>query len=296
MFEEINQEAQENKENQETQESRREAIAKGLDEVDKNLNLNQETKDQKESKFKDGEAEEESKEYSEEEISNALKLYQAINDPNAGPAIIKTLAESLGLTKDSTKEEVKEVKKSVKDLTKEVLGTEYAFLADKLGEVLEKVIPEVTKEAHARIDNQERQVLAERIDKAWNEVFGQYDEIPKPTMQRFNALLDEMPPIPGKTDPKIYFNRLIKIAAEETNYTLKKSSSSSSKNQEKENKNLQEIIKDRVARNKRDATSHLASKGVAGEVSETSRQSSPPKSRREAVERAVNDLEASIKG
>ena len=302
MTDEIKEETKEEvKETKEPDLSRREAIEKGI----KDLESKKEKKEEEPKETEESEEDEDSKEELEaaekEEDDNAIKLFRALNDPEQGPKILRILAQEAGvLDKGNTKEEKKEALKSIKQVVREKLGTEYQFLADKIGDILEEIVPQAnkkdTEDLKARIDARDKLELSNQIDSALADCFGQYNEVPKAVQVRFNELIDEMPPVPGKTIPKVYFNRLIKIAAEETKTTLKFKDSSKSSSQDIKNNDLAQTIKDRVARNKRDVTSQLTSKGAEAEVEDTSKSTSkPPKSRREAIERAARDVAAAMK-
>ncbi len=301
--------------------SRREAIEKGINDVDKlenkddSITSNKEIKETpKENSLRPSKNDEASKDAPEgnesnedsendpegdpEEINKAVQLYKALNDPQSGPKILKILAQEAGLLNTSNVTEQKKIEKSIKEVLKESLGVEYQFLSDRIGDALEKILPDIaaksTREISAKLELQERTALSKEIDLALNETFNQYDSVPKSVEKRFNELIDEMPPVPGKTNPKVYFNRLIKIASDEVGVELTPSKENKSSSSNKSS--LTSLMKDRINRNKNDASSRLASKGAAAEVEDTSKStSSPIKSRREAVERAVKEAEANLK-
>jgi hypothetical protein len=292
--------------------SRRDAIEKGMEEAEKN---EKETSEEGETKEASDESTEtkEIKETPEEkvereaaekvEVENAIKLYKALNDPEQGPKVLRMLAKEAGVLEEAkeaaTTKEKKAVAKSIREVVNEKLGSEYKFLADKIGDLMEELLPEITKPLQERIDAKDRADLSKEIDTALNNCFNQYEKVPDVVQRRFNELIDEMPPVPGKTEPAKYFNRLMKIAADETNTELKlvSAKTSVSKQTKDAENSLTKTIKERVERNKRDVTSTLASKGAEAEVDETSKDvSRQPKSRREAIERAAKEVEAAMKG
>lgn len=276
--------------------SRREAIEKGIDEVDGKEEKKDDKKDSSKKENEDSSEGEDSStdedEVNKEESTQAINLFRALNNPETGPKILKILAQEAGLLDGSSKETKKEVAKSIKSVIKEKLGSEYQFLADRLGDALEEVVNEVAKErigkVEERLDNREKAELNKEVDIAMKESFEQYEEIPKNVLAKFNDLIDEMPPVPGKTKPLAYFNRLIKIAFEEAKVTPKLVSKT-------KGNELSQVMKDRLKRNKNDATSRLASRGAEAEVDDTSKNAPQPKSRREAIERAVKETEAAQK-
>lgn len=292
--------------------SRREAIEKGMDDLEKNdkddekkgSSKKEDTPDEEDPDKEDAEDTEEGDEPSKDEIRDALNLSKALNGPR-GKDLLKILAREAGLLDSSTKEEKKEIKRTVKEVIKEKLGSDYQFLADKLGDALEEVIKSNkdadVEEIKSRLDAREKADLSKEIDSALTNAIGRYEDVPKKVMTRFNELIDEMPPTPGKTDPAKYFKRLITLAADETDTELVlKSSDSKDSKDSKENKNtksneLSQIMKDRLKRNRSDASSRLASKGAAAEVDETSKNAPPPKSRREAIENAAKEVAEKMK-
>jgi hypothetical protein len=92
-----------------------------------------------------------------------------------------------------------------------------------------------------------------------------------------------MPPTP-KTNPKTYFSRLIKIAADETESTLKLVSG-------KPAKDISTSQKDKNERNKRDATSHLASESASG-VDKDTAVVPEFKTRKDAIRAAIAKADA----
>lgn len=291
MPEETTPATQDNKDN--STDSRKATIEKALTDVENNKETSSSAKEEPtitldKTKAKVEDKEDKGKNLEEEvtddevaEMDDAIRLFRALNDPKQAPIIVKAMAEKAGLLEAETKKEVKEIKKSIKQVVKERFGNEFAFLADKLGEVLEEIVPsataEKTRELEEKIAAREREAVSKEVEKALNEVYSQYEIVPKTVQARFNELIDEMPPVPGKTDPKKYFNRLVKIAAEETNTTLKLVNSSA--------KNTNNSQKDRIERNKRDAASSLASES-AGEV-ENVTQVQNFKTRRDAIKAAM---------
>lgn len=273
--------------------SRRDAILKGMEGLDK---------EKKEEVKEDPKDEEEIEEKDEVEVPDpdetrrALDLLRTLNDPDKGPQLLKILAQTAGLTKESTSEEKKVIIKSVKEVVKEALGPDYQFLADRLGNALTGLIPE-TKGLEDRLNrletenvNSKKEALANEIDSALSNCFGQFEKVDPKVQTRFNELIDEMPPVPGKTKPDVYFKRIIKLAQEETGITLKLKSNSSNKDE------LTQGMKDRITRNKNDASSKLASKEASTEVTKTFDAASQPKSRREAIEMAVKKTEDAMAG
>ena len=266
----------------EVKESRKEVIEKSLDKAVE--------KETKEEEIKETEKEKEIKEELEEaevdpeELDNALKLFRALNDPETGPSIIKVMAEKAGISSDSTKKEVKAAAKTINDVVMEKLGPDFSVLGGKLSEILETVVPaivaQVAKPIQERTIATEQAQIKRELGIALDASFNKYDEVPEKVQRKVSALVDEMPPKPG-TDPEKYFDRIVKIAANELEIELKPrkiKEESSEKKQEK------------IVRNKRDAFSRLASEGTA-EVKEGQAAPKEYKSRKAAIEDAMAAVE-----
>ena len=264
------------------EESRKEAIAKAIDTATEKEETKEEIKETKEEQEIKEELEEE--EIDPAELDNALKLFRALNDPETGPSIIKVMAEKAGISSDSTKKEVKAAAKTINDVVMEKLGPDFSVLGGKLSEILETVVPaivaQVAKPIQERTIATEQAQIKRELGIALDASFNKYDEVPEKVQRKVSALVDEMPPKPG-TDPEKYFDRIVKIAANELEIELKPrkiKEESSEKKQEK------------IVRNKRDAFSRLASEGTA-EVKEGQAAPKEYKSRKAAIEDAMAAVE-----
>jgi hypothetical protein len=298
-------------------ESRKSAIERAMNEVEKSPDKessddssesketkeeasSKDTKETKETKSKDASKkdalDEEASDEDIEEMENAIRLFRGLNDPKQAEAIVRAMAEKAGLL-DSGKSS-KEVKKEVASfeddidaVIKEEFGDEYKFLADKISKILKKVVPAVTdartKEIKDDLKARDERKLQTELSTALNDVFGQYEKIPRAVEMRFKDLMEEMPPNP-KTNPKVYFNRLIKIAAEETESKLVPVKSAE---KSKDNSTSQ---KDKNERNKRDATSHLASESTSSVDTEDTKVPDF-KNKRDAIRAAMEKVQAEMR-
>jgi len=267
---------------EEKEDTRKEAIAKAIDTA-----TEKETKEE----IKETKEELEIKEGLEDEVDpveldNALKLFRALNDPETGPSIIKVMAEKAGISSDSTKKEVKAVTKTINDVVMEKLGPDFSVLGGKLSEILETVVPaivaQVAKPIQERTLANEQAIAKKELGIALDASFSKYDEVPEKVQRKVSALIDEMPPKPG-SDPETYFDRIVKIAADELDIKLTKSKS-------KEKEESPEKKQEKIVRNKRDAFSRLASEGTA-EVKEGIVAPKEFKSRKAAIEDAMATVE-----
>lgn len=219
------------------------SIKKGIDKVDKVDNKDdKETKDVKEEK----EEEEKEDEIVEEDAEKALQLYNALKDPAAAKSIIAAMAVAAGFKLDEVenKKEEKVVIKTIKERVAEEFGEEYKFLADKVGNVLEKIIPQLvaedTKEIKSKLENREKNETRTTVENALNTVFDSYTNVDKNVEKKVYDLVDEMPVKPG-TDPVKYFERLTKIAADELGIKLNKKDSKTINQDERRERNRNDV-------------------------------------------------------
>src|ERR1041385_3423966 len=126
-------------------------LAKTIEEADEALRneKTEETPSKEESKTEteeespevEVEKEEEKEEETEEEDldepskDEAFRLYKALKDPKAAPAIIAALAQQVGVFPQGqeSKGEERQKVKDIKSILADSLGPEYKFLADRLG-------------------------------------------------------------------------------------------------------------------------------------------------------------------
>jgi hypothetical protein len=246
--------------NDESKESSAEKAVKDLEEKEKQEEQDQEqeeeTQDQKDKESKDeDEGEDEDEDEESEDTEQALRLFKALKDPNIGPAIVQNLAANFGLNlKDATtKKDQNDIIEQIEDLVSAELGPEFKIFGGKLSAILKKIVPAVAaqqnQELALKIQQTENNRIAREVQSAMTDVFDSYNDVPNSVKKIMGRIMDEIPPIPGKTDPKRYFSHIIKMAAEEANVKLvsKNGNSQSNQNQEK------------TQRNKRDAAGRLAS-------------------------------------
>lgn len=221
-----------------------------------------------------------------EESEQALRFYRALNDPNLGPALIANLAEKQGFKiTGATKNEQADIVDSIEQLVSDELGADFKIFGGKLSTILKKIVPAIAKAEAAKVEQKyttrENERLAREVKSAMDTAFASYKIVPNSVKRAMDRLMDEMPPVPGKTDPNKYFSRLIRLAADEVGVTLQVASGNS-------------INKDKLNRNRRDASGRLAS-DRSSEVRES--QAGRPKQfkdRRSAVEQAMKDVDKAI--
>ncbi len=279
---------QESKETKEL--SRKETINKSMEDLEEEIK--EQTKEtEKESKEKELETKEsDESEYSPEEVAAAVNLFRALNDPQSGPAILEVMAKKAGIIEGSTKKEQKEVVRTINDVVLEHLGPEFSVLGGKLSKILETVVPAIVMKiadpTNTKVANIEKAQVMRNLGAALDTSFGKYEDVPQKVQLKVKDLIDEIPPSPN-TDPVKYFDRITKMASDETGIKL------IPKIKTKDKDTTEEKTK-KIERNRRDAFSRLASEGAA-EVKE-GKNASPPqfKSRRAAIEDAMRKVEASL--
>jgi len=281
------------KEVKETKElSRRENINKSLEDLEKEIKEGTEKKEEKE-KEKEIEKEtenESNEEYTPEQVTQALNLFNALNDPEAGPILIRAMAEKAGIGEGATKKEQKEVVRTINDVVLEHLGPEFSVLGGKLSKILETVVPaivmKVAQSTTEKITKIEQNQVKKDLSTALDTSFDKYEDVPKKVQEKIRDLMDDLPPSKN-VDPVKYFDRITRMAADEIGFKL------IPKIKAKDKDTPEEKTK-KIVRNQRDAFSRLASEGAA-EVKEGKNAPQPQfKSRRAAIEDAIKKVEASI--
>lgn len=189
------------------------------------------------------EVEGEEKEETEEEISDreAKYLYQLLKDPKTSREVIKELANNIGLLdKDVPKTQTGEARerKKVQDLLKEGLGTEYGFLADKLGPAIEKIIDQEREERLEESASVERNRVIKESNDALTRLNKETNGHSKKVEAQMQKLASDFAPGPHVT-PYNYVKMLYKLA------TGKNPTSSNAS------------IADKINRNASDATTRI---------------------------------------
>lgn len=144
----------------------------------------------------------------------AVRLYKALKDPKAGPAVLAALAQQAGLlgrNAPETKAEVKEAKRAVTEILSEALGKDYAFLADKLGPALEAVF----EQQETSLGEKFHKLEADKVEAQTVQAMKELSRLTKGESTKLEArmaeLSNEMPPAPGIT-PEKYIRHLFVLA------------------------------------------------------------------------------------
>lgn len=150
-------------------------------------------------KAKTEEVQEETTEEPQEEpqkdkkTEEAVRLWEALADPNLAPGIIKEMARTAGLVigPEPTRAETKEAAKGVLDILKENLPPEQQFLADSMGPAIVKMI-EATVERQTAVLKQ--QADDQMLSQAKNEVETTFSRLEKkyPDLRKFEKEMDKL--------------------------------------------------------------------------------------------------------
>ena len=163
-----------------------EAIAEATTELEKQIPPKEEKlkvvlpgkEEQQEEEQEEVESDDETTQVEEEELDDASKdeafrLYKALKDPKAGPAVLAALAQQAGLlgkNTPETKTEVREAKKAVKEILKDSLPENMKFLADQLGPAIEAVFEQEREEQQEKFQQIEIQRVESQVVAAYERV------------------------------------------------------------------------------------------------------------------------------
>lgn len=124
----------------------------------------------------------------DQRTTQALQLMDALEDPKKAVAVVQNLMQQLGLQVPQSKQEERKAEKTIRDLVKEELGTDYEFLADKLGTAVEKAMAlqeqkfleiEQAKEAKSAAKEYETFITDNKVtDSEAGELMKLVDELP----------------------------------------------------------------------------------------------------------------------
>jgi hypothetical protein len=195
----------------------------------------------------DEEEEEDEEELSETELKESKALFKLLKDPATRTDVIAEMARRSGILKevsaDTTDKKIAKTALSVVDTLKESLGTEYAFLADKLGPGIEKLLKQERDALGERVSTTEAKHLENEIEsiylKLGKETRGEFGKFEK----EITRLADKVMPAPGTTTEE-YIRMLYSIASSGKGAT-----------------NLKRNLADKINRNANDAAGRLASSG-----------------------------------
>lgn len=185
----------------------------------------------------------------QEKVDKAVRLFDALSDPNVGRSVVEELARKAGIIGAEQGKTVKEIEKSVVDTLKESLGAEYEFLADRLAIGIDKIVKQTVAEQIKPVQAQtneaiERAIKAD-IDSAYAQMEAKFKDF-KDFDKEMTELSKELP-YTGDYPMERYLERLYKLVT-----TDKKEAKIIKQTVDKINKNAQELrdssteVQDRV--------------------------------------------------
>lgn len=144
---------------------------------------------------------------------DALRLYEALEDPTIGPGVIKELAKRAGIAASEDKITPTAAVKTVVDVLKENLGEDYGFLADKLANGIQTIVNQIFDERIKPIQGMtesaiERAVVRE-TDASFAKFHSQYKDA-KDFDKEMTELSKKMP-YDGSYPMEEYLGNLYKI-------------------------------------------------------------------------------------
>ena len=243
------------------------ALAKAVEEAEKDLSSNETTKEEeKKEESQETQTEEESpeveveKEKEEEEESEeedldepsrdeAFRLYKALKDPKAAPAIIAALAQQVGVLPSSeSKTEARQQVKDIKSILADSLGPEYKFLADRLGPAIELVIVQEREAQSQKLSQIELHNIEKEIEQTFSTLAKESKGESRRLEARMYALMDEIVPSANISVDK-YIRHIYAIASAGRKQPTTKE------------------VADKIRRNANDAPSRLQSGTAVGRES-----------------------------
>jgi len=145
------------------------------------------------------------------EAAQALNLFKLLKNPTSAKAIIRTLAEEHGIVltgKETPKQETQKVR-SIKGLVKEKLGDEYAFIADKLGDVFEEALATERESLNEKFNEINAKSAEKEAEAAFEWLQNEHEDANN-YEQVIVTLMEEVPP--GNMSAKKYLETLYIIA------------------------------------------------------------------------------------
>lgn len=202
-----------------------------------------------------------------QQVSEARQLFAALRDPNKSATVVEFLATKAGFVKPpETKKEVTEQKKGIIEDLKEALGPELAYLADKMGPVLQKHLEDQIKESQTdvrqKLSDLETEKLVSIADKAQETIGKKYfadGKVPDNLAVEMSKIMERFNASPGQA-MEDYMEEVLVVAARKTGTVLS--------------------VKDKqqkIEKNRNDAPSRLASDGNRPNPKEGERSVHPQK-------------------
>ncbi len=133
------------------------------------------------------------------QVAEARQLMAALLDPNKAGTVVDFLAKQNGYEKPETKKEATQQAKGMVEELKEALGPELAYLAEKMGPIIEKQLKEGIEkgvgEVSKRVENQELAKLQDQAQAAQTSLGKKYFDdgiIPEDLIKEMSAQMNNL--------------------------------------------------------------------------------------------------------
>lgn len=173
-----------------------------------------------------------------EKVDKALRLFDALSDPNIGKSVVEDLARRAGVIGAQEGKTEKQITSTVVDILKESLGTEYEFLADRLAVGIDKIVKQTVTEQIKPVQAQTQEAVERAVAAEVDAVFEKFHTAHKDAKDYDKEMteLSKKLPYTGDYPMEEYLENLYKIVT-----TDKKEAKVIKQTVDKINKNAQEL-------------------------------------------------------
>jgi uncharacterized protein (DUF2164 family) len=207
------------------------------------------------------------------------QLLAALRNPAKAPIVVDFLAKQMGYEKPETKIEAVKTAKGMVDELKEALGSDLAYLAEKMGPVFEKHLKDSIEEVSTKTSELSSKIQLESLEKqasvAQDQLASEYfveGAIPEKLAKEMSKVMNVFEATENQS-MKGYLEDVMFLAARRTGIALNKISK-----------------QEKIVKNRSDVPSRLASNGsLLPKVGESSIHPSRQMSLTDAIAKAMGD-------
>ncbi len=170
----------------------------------------------------------------DKKTQDAIRFFDAMNDPAKAPHLVRRMASDLGLLseeKKETKKETNETEVSLQDDIKKALGPGWEFAADSISKAVtvavNRLVAEQTKDIRSEVSRTSMDRVSQDIDAGLERIEKEYDLSDK-VQDRLNTLMEEIPARKGQK-PYDYLKSLIFQASSELDEPIAKKSTAAAR-------------------------------------------------------------------
>ena len=179
----------------------------------------QESEEEESEETEGEESDSEAEEPEEDDSAAAIQLYKALTNPKTSRGVLAALAEEAGLSIASKETTRAEAIQSATEVLRESLGKDYAFLADRLGPAIDKLLKNGTSDP--KVERLERELaeikqgtVMREINSALSDLYEKHPDA-KDVEKQMLRLMDEVLPGPNTTG-KAYIKHIYNLASEQS--------------------------------------------------------------------------------